>query len=108
MNNILIIKIYMSDDNAEWLEISGEYIKTLTEFRAKAATYGLDVHVAIIPTRSVFCCFAEVESDKVLSEEKDEINALIRKLTEDYTTKNGNREVKPSDVSIVYRQISLY
>ena len=106
--DILLIKIYMSDGNEEWLEINGQYIKEVTEFRAKAATYGLDAHIAIIPTRSVFSCFAEVECDKVLHEEKQDIDALIRKLTEDFTFENGVRTPRPSDIKIIYRQINTY
>lgn len=106
--DILLIKIYMSDDNNEWLEINGEHIREVTQFRAKAATYGLDAQIAIIPTRSVYSCFAEVECDKVLHEEKGDIDALIRKLTEDFTSENGERTPRPSDVKIIYRQINTY
>lgn len=108
MNNILIIKIYMSDDNAEWLGICGEYIKEVTAFRAKAATYGYDVQVAIIPTRSVYCCFAEVESDGVIGDIREDVAKLVKKLTEDYTTTDDGRVAKPSDVKIIFRQVTSY
>lgn len=107
--NTLFIKIYMTDGNADWLERKGVYLKEVTEFRSKAATvYSLDAHIAIIPTRSVYCCVAEVECDKVLNEEKKDIDEIIRKLTEDYVEEQNGAVVRPSDVKIIYRQSASY
>ena len=41
-------------------------------------------------------------------EEKQDIDALIRKLTEDFTSENGERTPRPSDIKIIYRQINTY
>lgn len=109
MNNILFIKIYGKATQDEWMDINRYYANYIAEFRQNAKAMGFEVRIAYINTMSFDNVFAEVSSDNFLSKEKEEAANIVKMLTSEIkVAEDGTRTVVPSDVKIIYRQITAY
>lgn len=109
MNNILFIKIYGKATHDEWMEINRYYATYIAKFRQNAKAMGFEVRIAYINTMSFDNVFAEISSDNFLSNEKEEAANIVKMLTSEIkVAENGTRTVVPSDVKIIYRQITAY
>lgn len=109
MNNILLIKIYGKASNDEWMNVNRYYANYIAEFRENAKAMGFEVRIAYINTMSFDNVFAEISSDNFLSKEKDEAAEIVKMLTSDINVaEDGTVTVTPSDVKIIYRQITAY
>ncbi len=109
MNNILLIKIYGKATRDEWMEINRYYANNIAGFRQRAQSFGFEVRIAYITTMSFDNVFAEVSSDRFLAEEKDEAEEIVKMLTSEIrVAPDGTKTVEPSDVKIIYRQITAY
>lgn len=109
MNNILLIKIYGKASNDEWMNVNRYYANYIAEFRENAKAMGFEVRIAYINTMSFDNVFAEISSDNFLSKEKEEAAEIVKMLTSDINVaEDGTVTVTPSDVKIIYRQITAY
>lgn len=109
MENIILIKIYGKATNEEWMNINRYYAEYIAAFRQNAKSMGFEIRIAYINTMSFDSVFAEISSNNFLSKEKEEAAAIVKMLTSEIkVAEDGTATVTPSDVKIIYRQITAY